>query len=75
MAKKKNKSSNPLMQFLGFVVLPLLALDLYAVWRIHDFTGGWGGLFVNLAEPLNQLGMLLLANFIIMVSLAIISRY
>ena len=71
MGRKKPTSQGHLRHFFGVIVVLLLAVDLYAVWRIQDFTGSWCGFISYIAAPLNQLVLLLVANIVVLVVLVL----
>lgn len=69
MARKNKAFKN----FALFVILPLMAVDAYAYWRVHKSSEHWISGALSFSEPLSQLAVILGLNIaVIMVLMAYI---
>lgn len=70
MAKKKNQA---FQFFATFIILPLMLIDAYAYWKVHQSSTHWISGALTLSEPLDQLAIILGINIaVIMVLMAYI---
>lgn len=66
MARKKNQAFK---NFAVFVVLPLMAIDAYAYWRVHKSSEHWMSGALSFSEPLSQLAIILGINIAVIMLL------
>ena len=72
MAGKKNQAFRT---FAVFVILPLMAIDAYAYWRVHKSSEHWLTGAFSFSEPLSQLAIILGINIaVIMLMMAYIGH-
>ena len=69
MAKKLKKAA--FIGALGYRIIPLMAINLYAFWRLRTAAGSWTlSLFPgNTSEGLTQLAIILAINNIVIIFL------
>ena len=70
MAKKQNQAFR---FFVTFIILPLMVIDAYAYWKVHQSSTHWMSDALTISEPLDQLAIILGINIaVIMVLMAYI---
>jgi len=73
MAAKKKKPKNGMDSFLKLIILPLLAVDSYAFWKLKEASGHWSFSFIptSIPDTLTQLAAILAINISVIVLLLI----
>lgn len=75
MAKSSKK--NPYRWFVGFLVIPLLAVNTLVMWKLYSIAGNWSFAVIpySLDEKLTQMAALLLLNSLALVILVLYVRF
>ena len=68
MARKK-KSLFKL--FVTYIILPLMAVDAYAFWKVHQSSESMVSGVFSLSEPLYQLALILAINIAVIIFLLV----
>lgn len=73
----KNSKKSPYKWFVGFLVLPLLAVNSLVVWKLYSAAGQWAFAVVpySIDEKLTQMAVLLLLNSLSLVILVLYIRF
>ncbi len=61
--------------FVKFIILPLILVDAYAYWKVHQSSQSWLAGLLSLSEPLSQVAIVLTINIsVIIILLLYIAR-
>ena len=66
MARKRNQAFKT---FALFVILPLMVIDAYAYWKVHQASQNVISNAFSLSEPLDQLAVILGINIAVIIVL------
>ncbi len=71
MAERKRRGSkNPVFKsFVKFIILPLILIDTYAYWKVHQTSQSLLSGLLSLSEPLSQVAIVLTINIAVIIIL------
>ncbi len=55
--------------FVKFIILPLIAVDAYAYWKVHHTSQSMLAGLLSLSEPLSQIAIILTINIAVIIIL------
>jgi hypothetical protein len=69
-ARKRRGNRNPIFKsFVKYIILPLIVVDAYAYWKVHQSSQYWLSGFLSLSEPLSQIAIILTINIAVIIIL------
>ena len=69
-ARKRRGNKNPIFKsFVKFIILPLILVDAYAYWKVHQTSQSWLAGLLSISEPLSQVAIVLTINIIVIIIL------
>ena len=69
-ARRKRGNGNPIFKsFVKYIILPLILVDAYAYWKVHQTSQSWLSGFLSLSEPLSQIAIILTINIAVIIIL------
>jgi hypothetical protein len=69
-ARKRHGNKNPIFKsFVKFIILPLIVVDAYAYWKVHQTSQSWLSGLLSLSEPLSQIAIILTINIAVIIIL------
>ena len=71
MAARKGRGNKrtAFRTFVKFIILPLILVDAYAYWKVHQTSQSWLAGLLSLSEPLSQVAIVLTINIIVIIIL------
>ncbi len=71
-ARKRRGNKNTVFKsFVKFIILPLIVVDAYAYWKVHQSSQYWLSGLLSVSEPLSQLAIILTINIAVIILLLI----
>ncbi|MBT6047865.1 MAG: hypothetical protein HOG49_13735 [Candidatus Scalindua sp.] len=67
--KRRANKSRVFKSFVRFIILPLILVDAYAYWKIHQTSHSWLSGLLSVSEPLSQLAIILTINVAVIIIL------
>ena len=69
-ARRRRGNGNPIFKsFVKYIILPLILVDAYAYWKVHQTSQSWLSGFLSLSEPLSQIAIILTINIAVIIIL------
>jgi len=69
-ARKRRGNRNPISKsFVKYIIFPLIVVDAYAYWKVHQSSQYWLSGFLSLSEPLSQIAIILTINIAVIIIL------
>jgi hypothetical protein len=69
-ARKRRGNRNPIFKsFVKYIIFPLIVVDAYAYWKVHQSSQYWLSGFLSLSEPLSQIAIILTINIAVIIIL------
>jgi len=69
-ARKRRGNRNPIFKsFVKYTIFPLIVVDAYAYWKVHQSSQYWLSGFLSLSEPLSQIAIILTINIAVIIIL------
>jgi hypothetical protein len=69
--KGRGKKRTAFRSFVKFIILPLIAVDTYAYWKVHHSSQSLIAGLLSLSEPLSQVAIILTINIAVIIILLI----
>ncbi len=70
-ARRRGNKNTVFKSFVKFIILPLIAVDAYAYWKVHQSSQNWLSGLLSVSEPLSQLAIILTINIAVIILLLI----
>ncbi len=67
--KRRANKNRVFKSFVKFIILPLILVDAYAYWKIHQTSQSWLSGLLSVSEPLSQLAIILTINVAVIIIL------
>ncbi|MHC4139750.1 MAG: hypothetical protein ACYSR1_07860 [Planctomycetota bacterium] len=67
--KKRAIKHTVFKSFVKYIILPLILVDAYAYWKIHQTSQSWLSGLLSLSEPLSQVAIILTINIAVIIIL------
>jgi len=69
-ARKRRGNKNTVFRsFVKYIIMPLILVDAYAYWKVHQSSEYWLSGLLSLSEPLSQLAIILTINIVVIIIL------
>jgi hypothetical protein len=67
--KRRGKKKTVFKSFVKYIIMPLILVDAYAYWKVHQSSESWLSGLLSLSEPLSQLAIILTTNIVVIIIL------
>ncbi|MDP6923918.1 MAG: hypothetical protein R2568_02550 [Candidatus Scalindua sp.] len=67
--KKRGKKRTVFRSFVKFIILPLIVVDAYAYWKVHNTSQSLLAGLLSLSDPLSQVAIVLTINIVVIIIL------
>jgi hypothetical protein len=67
--KRRGNKSTVFKSFVKLIILPLILVDAYAYWKVHQTSQSWLSGLLSFSEPLSQLAIILTINIAVIIIL------
>lgn len=67
--KKRGKKRTVFRTFVKLIILPLIVVDAYAYWKVHNTSQSLLAGLLSLSDPLSQVAIILTINIAVIIIL------